>query len=143
VCVCVCVLYIRTDQLSEIRKTTFAAIICDNSDEIESVQLHVMQSSRKVGNGRVGCDSLIKTSLDPWKEELDAATPAAVPQDPTTIPQDSTTIPQSPTTTLPDPNAAAAAAEVTTSSSNNNNSDGSQSTDVLHPEKIGSTTAKT
>lgn len=64
------------DQLSEIRKTTFAAIICDNSGEIESVQLHVMHSTRKVGNERVGCDSLIKMSLDPWKEE-NAPTAAA------------------------------------------------------------------
>lgn len=114
-------LYMRTDQLSEIRKTTFAAIICDNSDEIESVQLHVMQSARKFGNGRVGCDSLIKTSLDPWKEEFDADTPVVVPLDPTTaIPRDQTT------------------AEVTTSSNNNNNNNnGSQST------KIDSTTAKT
>ncbi|XP_025421585.1 peroxidase isoform X2 [Sipha flava] len=65
------------DQLSEIRKTTFAAIICDNSDEIESVQLHVMRSSRKVGNDRVGCDSLIKMSLEPWKENATAATAAS------------------------------------------------------------------
>lgn len=72
--------YIRTDQLSEIRKTTFAAIICDNSDKIESVQLHVMLSSRKVGNDRVGCDSLIKMSLDRWKEEY-----VAGPAPPTTI----------------------------------------------------------
>lgn len=71
------------DQLSEIRKTTFAAIICDNSDEIESIQLHVMHSNRKVGNGRVSCDSLIKTSLDPWKEEYDT-TVTASPQSLTT-----------------------------------------------------------
>lgn len=121
----------RTDQLSEIRKTTFAAIICDNSDEIESVQLHVMHSARKAGNARVGCDSLIKTSLDPWKEEFDAAAPLAAPQDPTATPQDTTTTPQDSTT----------AAGVTTSNSNNNN-DGSQSADVLKPATIiGSTTA--
>jgi len=74
----------RTDQLSEIRKTTFAAIICDNSDEIESIQLHVMHSNRKVGNGRVSCDSLIKTSLDPWKEEYDTTVTAAPARSPTT-----------------------------------------------------------
>lgn len=62
-----------TDQLSEIRKTTFAAIICDNSGEIKSVQLHVMHTTRKVGNERVGCDSLIKMSLDPWREKNPAA----------------------------------------------------------------------
>ncbi|XP_026811700.1 chorion peroxidase isoform X4 [Rhopalosiphum maidis] len=72
------------DQLSEIRKTTFAAIICDNSDEIESIQLHVMHSNRKVGNGRVSCDSLIKTSLDPWKEEYDTTVTAAPARSPTT-----------------------------------------------------------
>lgn len=104
----------RTDQLSEIRKTTFAAIICDNSDEIESVQLHVMQNARKVGNGRVGCDSLIKTSLNPWKEDFDGATPVAVPLDPTTA------IPRDPTT-----------AEVTTSNNNNNDdNNGSKSTKI-------------
>jgi len=107
----------QTDQLSEIRKTTFAAIICDNSDEIESVQLHVMHSARKVGNARVGCDSLIKTSLDPWKEEL------AAPQDPTATPPqvDLTTAAQDSTT----------AAEVTTSNNN-----GSQSAEVLQPATI-------
>lgn len=64
-----CVVYGFLDQLSEIRKTTFAAIICDNSGEIESVQLHVMHGAQKAGNERVGCDSLIKeTSLDPWRE---------------------------------------------------------------------------
>lgn len=81
-CVC-CIIYMRTDQLSEIRKTTFAAIICDNSDEIESIQLHVMHSNRKVGNGRVSCDSLIKTSLDPWKEEYNT-TVTSSPQSLTT-----------------------------------------------------------
>ncbi|XP_022177219.1 chorion peroxidase-like isoform X1 [Myzus persicae] len=106
------------DQLSEIRKTTFAAIICDNSDEIESVQMHVMQSARKVGNGRVGCDSLIKTSLDPWKEEFDVAVPKAALQDPTATPQDSTATPQDTTTTAQD--SATAAAEVTTGNNINN-----------------------
>lgn len=124
-CVRVCVAW-GTDQLSEIRKTTFAAIICDNSDEIESVQLHVMHSARKVGNARVGCDSLIKTSLDPWKEDFEAAAPLAAPQDPTAIPQvDPTTAAQDSTTT---------ADEVTTSNNNNNN--GSQSAEVLQPATI-------
>ncbi|XP_025200669.1 lactoperoxidase isoform X2 [Melanaphis sacchari] len=71
------------DQLSEIRKTTFATIICDNSDEIESIQLHVMHSNRKFGNNRVSCDSLIKMSLDPWKEEYDTTVTAAAPRSPT------------------------------------------------------------
>jgi len=64
-----------------------------------------MRSARKVGNGRVSCDSLIKTSLNPWKEEFEAATPVAAPQDPTATPQDTT----------------AAAAEVTTSNNIKNN----------------------
>lgn len=103
-----------------------AAIICNNSDEIESVQLHVMHSARKVGNTRVGCDSLIKTSLDPWKEEFDTA----APQDPTTTTQDPTTTPQvDPTTTAQE--STTAAAEVTTSNNNNNN--GSQSAEGLQP----------
>lgn len=65
--------YFITDQLSEIRKTTFATIICDNSAEIKSVQLHVMHTTRKFGNERVGCDSLIKMSLGPWRENVPAA----------------------------------------------------------------------
>lgn len=80
--------------------------------------MHVMQSARKVGNGRVGCDSLIKTSLDPWKEEFDVAVPKAALQDPTATPQDSTATPQDTTTTAQD--SATAAAEVTTGNNINN-----------------------
>lgn len=73
-----CIVYELIDQLSEIRKTTFAAIICNNSGKIESIQLHVMHSARKIGNERVGCDSLIKMSLDPWKEYNVSPTAVAV-----------------------------------------------------------------
>jgi len=94
-----------------------------------------MHSSRKVGNARVGCDSLIKMSLDPWKEEFKAATRLAAPQDPTATPEvDPTTTPKvDPTTTAPD-STTTVAAEVTTSNNNNNN--GSQSAEVLQPATI-------
>jgi len=103
-----------------------------------------MRSARKVGNARVGCDSLIKTSLEPWKEEFDAAAPLVAPQDPTATPQvDPTTAAQVSTTAAQDSNTAAqdsttaatTAPEVTTSNNNNNNN-GSQSAEVL-PTTIG------
>ncbi|XP_050422954.1 lactoperoxidase-like isoform X2 [Adelges cooleyi] len=68
------------NQLSEVRKTTFAAIICDNSEEIGSVQPHVMLNSRRIGNDRVSCKSLIKMSLDPWRELGDNTATAPGPE---------------------------------------------------------------
>ncbi|XP_050539391.1 lactoperoxidase-like isoform X2 [Daktulosphaira vitifoliae] len=64
------------DQLLEIRKTTFASIICDNSDEITTIQPYVMHNSLKIGNERISCASLIKMSLDPWKSKENNTTTA-------------------------------------------------------------------
>lgn len=58
-------------QLDQIRKTSLARIICDNSDDIESMQpLPFVQATLE--NRRVSCndESLIpRMSLDPWRNE--------------------------------------------------------------------------
>ena len=50
--------------LREIRKTTFAKILCDNADSITAVNKMVFQQSTE----RVACDQLPTVSLNPWIE---------------------------------------------------------------------------
>ena len=50
--------------LREIRKTTFARILCDNADSITAVNKMVFQQSKE----RVECDQLPRVSLNPWIE---------------------------------------------------------------------------
>ena len=49
-------------QLKEIRKTRFSRIICDNSDDITSVQKDALMQS----SVRVSCDELPKINLKAW-----------------------------------------------------------------------------
>ena len=48
--------------LREIRKTTFAKILCDNADSIPFVSKKVLEQSKK----RVACSALPRASLKPW-----------------------------------------------------------------------------
>ena len=48
--------------LREIRKTTFARILCDNADSITAVNKMVFLQSKE----RVGCDQLETVSFNPW-----------------------------------------------------------------------------
>ena len=48
--------------LKEIRKTTFAKIICDNADYIPFISKRVLEQSKK----RVKCSALPTVSLEPW-----------------------------------------------------------------------------
>ena len=50
--------------LREIRKTTFARILCDNADSITAVNKMVFKQSKE----RVNCDQLPRVSLNPWIE---------------------------------------------------------------------------
>jgi peroxidase len=56
-------------QLSEIRKSSLARIICDNSDNIESVQPLVMEKIID-DNQLVPCEILQEPKWSPWKESL-------------------------------------------------------------------------
>ena len=49
-------------QLKEIRKTRFSRIICDNSDDITSIQKDALMQS----SVRVSCDELPKINLKAW-----------------------------------------------------------------------------
>ncbi|XP_056645270.1 peroxidasin homolog isoform X2 [Diorhabda sublineata] len=57
------------DQLNELRKTTLANIICDNADNLETIQRKVMQKAGK-NNMYVSCKDIERTNLELWKENL-------------------------------------------------------------------------
>ena len=48
--------------LQEIRKTTFAKIVCDNADNIPFISKKVLEQRKK----RVKCSALPTVSLKPW-----------------------------------------------------------------------------
>jgi len=50
-------------QLREIRKTTFAKIICDNGDYISSINRRVFEQSKI----KVPCNKLPRVDLEPWR----------------------------------------------------------------------------
>lgn len=55
-------------QLDEIRKTTLAGVICDNSDNVEYVQPRVMEQSSGATNKNVPCSNIAAPDLNPWKD---------------------------------------------------------------------------
>ncbi|KAF5308960.1 hypothetical protein FQR65_LT00042 [Abscondita terminalis] len=54
------------EQLNEIRLTTLAKIICDNSDSVDQVQLYVMQRIHE-SNKYTPCIEIPRTDLTKWK----------------------------------------------------------------------------
>lgn len=60
-------LLLFSEQLSEIRKTSLARLICDVSDGIKEIQSEVMRSE-SVTNPTVSCEDIPSTSLVPWKD---------------------------------------------------------------------------
>lgn len=56
------------EQLDEIRKSTSARLICDNSDDIETIQASPMLVADPYTNPRVPCSSLPIIDLTRWKE---------------------------------------------------------------------------
>lgn len=56
-------------QLTEIRKTTLANIICDNSDDLDVIQPKVMQSLGE-DNDYVPCSKIDNPDLKVWKDTL-------------------------------------------------------------------------
>ncbi|XP_055327659.1 uncharacterized protein LOC129580922 [Paramacrobiotus metropolitanus] len=62
------------EQLTEIRTTTLARIICENGDNIPSIQPHVMLLPDSLLNAAMPCRSPFSASLDLslWKEEIPA-----------------------------------------------------------------------
>lgn len=63
------------EQLDEIRKSTAARLICDNSDDIDTIQASAMLVADSYTNPRVPCASLPSIDLTKWKE-LDVSYPA-------------------------------------------------------------------
>lgn len=56
------------EQLDEIRKSTAARLLCDNSDDIETIQASAMLVADPYSNPRVHCSSLPYIDLSKWKE---------------------------------------------------------------------------
>lgn len=56
------------EQLDEIRKSTSGRLICDNSDDIETIQQSPMLVADSYTNPRVPCSSLPMIDLTKWKE---------------------------------------------------------------------------
>lgn len=65
------------EQLDELRKATSARLICDNSDDIETIQASPMLVADPYTNSRVPCHSLPQVDLGRWKE---LAAPSYGPQ---------------------------------------------------------------
>lgn len=57
------------DQLNEIRKTSLARIICDNSDDVDEVQPLVMEKIR-ADNNLIPCSAIPEPHMHPWEETL-------------------------------------------------------------------------
>lgn len=57
------------EQLDELRKSTAARLMCDNSDEIETIQASAMLIADPYTNPRVPCASLPSVDLTKWKEQ--------------------------------------------------------------------------
>nr|CAD7418998.1 unnamed protein product [Timema poppensis] len=62
------------DQLSEIRKVRLSRLLCDTSDEVETIQIYSMVLPDPQLNPRVSCKSKILHQLDlsKWKEDYPA-----------------------------------------------------------------------
>ena len=63
-------LYAFSDQLNEIRKTSLARIICDNTQNIDKIQPLVLYLENKENNPKVQCNNQIIPSVDisEWKQ---------------------------------------------------------------------------
>lgn len=57
-------------QLAEIRKTTLSKVICDNSDQLASIQRALFDIPDPFLNPRVNCDALPRVNLELWKERI-------------------------------------------------------------------------
>ena len=64
------ILYSFSDQLNEIRKTSLARIICDNTQNIDKIQPLVLYLENKENNPKVQCNNQIIPSVDIsyWKQ---------------------------------------------------------------------------
>ncbi|XP_078703752.1 uncharacterized protein LOC144928896 [Branchiostoma floridae x Branchiostoma belcheri] len=57
-------------QLAEIRKTSLARILCDNTDGTTHMQPDVFRLPTQTGNERVACSSLSQMDLTKWQESV-------------------------------------------------------------------------
>ena len=67
------------EQLDEIRKATAARLVCDNSDDIETIQASAMLIADPYTNPRVPCHTLPQVDLGKWREQHYGPQPAPMP----------------------------------------------------------------
>ncbi len=67
----------RPDQLQEIRKTSLARVICDNLDNVDTIQPYVFLSFEEESNRRAPCrgSAIPSINLGRWKEEPEDSKP--------------------------------------------------------------------
>lgn len=58
----------QTEQLSEIRETSLARVLCDNGDAIDALQLRVMQSADATANPQRRCNDVPAMDLTAWED---------------------------------------------------------------------------
>lgn len=66
------------EQLDELRKATAARLVCDNSDDIDTIQASAMLVADPYTNPRVPCASLPYIDLSKWKEYSASASTMSV-----------------------------------------------------------------
>lgn len=98
------------EQLDEIRKSTAARLICDNSDDIDTIQASAMLVADSYTNPRVPCASLPSIDLTKWKEH-DVSYPPPPPAAPQHHPMEHNNGPHYEIANEAEHNALAAAAE--------------------------------
>lgn len=57
------------EQLDELRKTSLAVVICDNADDLDSIQARVMERLSEKNN-YTPCSKLNRPNWMHWKEDL-------------------------------------------------------------------------
>lgn len=61
-------------QLNELRKVTQAKIICDNADDLPTIQRWVLKMAHPVFNPRVPCEDIPTIDLSYWREDPKSGT---------------------------------------------------------------------
>ncbi|XP_076371105.1 peroxidase-like [Tachypleus tridentatus] len=57
------------EQLQEIRKSNQAKILCENADDLPTIQLYVMRLPHPIYNPRMGCEDIPSIDLRFWQED--------------------------------------------------------------------------
>lgn len=65
------------EQLDELRKSTAARLVCDNSDDIETIQASAMLIPDHYTNPQVPCSTLPSVDLSKWRDQMYGPQPSS------------------------------------------------------------------